>query len=404
VGEEQRASIEGQALSDFALERFTPGTFGPKTAYEHWSRYLFALPWVRGRDVLDYGCGTGFGSRLLAEAAREVLAVDRAPGAIAYAEEHHSHPRCRFEPCDALPTALPAASRDVVVCFEVIEHLHEQRELLGEFRRILRPDGVLLVSTPDPAYTAGLGDNPYHVREMPRDEFVAMVGEFFTHRQVLVQTPVVGEAIAPEAPGENAGSLRVLGFDAASNTWSPVAALPGPPQTYVVVASQQPLADAAACIVSDRDGRLVSDLEAYVTQLEGERTHLTSIIERERQEASAREAELRTREQQAAEAQAQAALDLAAAREEHAAALAAVEATVAARDRALAELQQVSAAHARSAEIAREALAQAERDVRRLRNDVVYLERKVGLRYVSWMARGAAQRLRRLTNGGPRPT
>ena len=403
MGEEQRASIEGQALSDFALERFTPGTFGPKTAYEHWSRYLFAQPWVRGRDVLDYGCGTGFGSRLLAESAREVLAVDRAPGAVAYAQEHHAHPRCRFESCDDLPTALPSASRDVVVCFEVIEHLHQQRELLAELRRILRPNGVLLVSTPDPGYTAGLGDNPYHVHEMPRDEFVALVAEYFAHRKVFVQAPIVGEAIAPESPDDGPAALRVLGFEASQNTWTPVAGLPGPPQTYVVAASQAPLPDAAACVVSDRDGRFVADLAAYVAQLEGERANLTGTIERERQEAGVREAEVRAREQEAAAAQAQAALDLVAAREEHAAALAAVEATVAARDRALAELEQVSAAHARSAEVARQALAQAERDVRRLRNDVVYLERKVGLRYVSWMARGAAQRLRRLTNGGPRP-
>jgi 2-polyprenyl-3-methyl-5-hydroxy-6-metoxy-1,4-benzoquinol methylase len=394
VGEEQRASIEGQALSDFALERFTPGTFGPKTAYEHWSRYLFAQPWVGGREVLDYGCGTGFGSRLLAESARDVLAVDRAPGAIAYAQEHHAHPRCRYEPCDDLPTALPSASRDVVVCFEVIEHLHAQRELIAEFRRILRPNGVLLVSTPDPSYTARLGDNPYHVREMPRDEFVALVAEHFAHRKVFVQTPIVGEVIGPESPGDGGAALRVLGFEASSNVWAPVEALPGQPQTYVVVASQEPLPDAPACVVSDRDGRLVVDLEAYVARLEGERTHLIAMIEREREEAGAREAELRAQGQEAAAAHAQAALELATAREEHAAALAALEATIAARDRALAESQGVAVARG-------QALAQAERDVRRLRNDVVYLERKVGLRYVTWMARGA---LRRLTNGGPRPT
>ena len=287
MAEQQQAFLDGPALRDFALERFTPGTFGPKTAYEHWSRYLFALSYVRDREVLDYGCGTGFGSRLLAESARDVLALDRASDAIRYAEEHHPHPRCQYAICDDLPTDAATASRDVVVCFEVIEHLHHQRELLRELRRILRPDGVLLVSTPEPSYTAGLGENPYHVRELPRDEFVALVAEHFPHHQVFVQSPVVGEALCPENPAEaTPATLRVLTFDAAQNAWNPVAALPGPSQTYLVVASAAPLPPSAACVISDRDGRFVADLEAYVARLERERAQLTAILEAERQEAS----------------------------------------------------------------------------------------------------------------------
>src|SRR5262249_17752973 len=200
----------------FALERFTPGTFGPKSAYEHWSRYLFAAPFATRREVLDYGCGTGFGTRFLAAEATRVLGLDVAADAVAYARQHHAHPRCRYEHSPELPAEVPAASFDLIVCFEVIEHLLPQDELLRQFARILRPGGVLLVSTPDPRYTTTLGENPYHVREFTPEEFSALVGRHFAHVQQCAQTPLIGESVRPVDADDAACTVRVLGFDQAA--------------------------------------------------------------------------------------------------------------------------------------------------------------------------------------------
>lgn len=375
------ATIGGQPYAEFALERFTPGTFGPKSAYEHWSRYLFARPWVAGRDVLDHGCGTGFGSRLLAEVARDVLAVDLAPGAVVYAREHHPHPRCRFECCAALPAALPAASRDVVVCFEVIEHLHPQEELLHEFARILRPGGVLLLSTPDPRYTATLGPNPFHVCELTRDELVALVDRHFPHRQVYVQTPVIGEGLCPEdGAGDGVrASVAVLGYHPARNCWDVMAGTPGPTQTYVVVASDRALPEPLALVVSDRDGRLLDDERRHVAQLVRERADLHEVVRAARDGAA-----------QALDAE----------RERHGRELVAERARAEEAERARAVAETNRCAAERSLGALRLGAAQAEETVRGLRAEVDYLRRKVGLRWVTWALRGAARGVRRRAGGG----
>ena len=72
---------------------------------------------------------------------------------------------------------LPSASVDLVVSFETIEHLREQREMLAEFRRVLAADGVLVISSPNrPVYNEGGGiDNHYHVRELDRAELAALL-------------------------------------------------------------------------------------------------------------------------------------------------------------------------------------------------------------------------------------
>jgi 2-polyprenyl-3-methyl-5-hydroxy-6-metoxy-1,4-benzoquinol methylase len=375
----------------FALERFTPGTFGPKSAYEHWTRYLLATRYVAGRDVVDYGCGTGYGARWLAESARDVLAVDVSEEAIAYARIAYPHPRVRYERCAPLPGEVPDASADVVVCFEVIEHLLPQDELLAEFRRILRPDGVVLLSTPDPSYTVTLGDNPFHVRELARAELEALVGRHFAERHVFVQTLAIGEALTPDAPGqpdEVAGGVRVLRFDPAGNRWHPDAGMPGAVESYVVVASNRPLPPAGACVVADRDGRLLADLQAYVERLEAERAGLV-VAQRDAAEgAQAARERAWGLEQALGQSEAM--------RAEAAQALAAEQAARGAAEARLATTEAALAETTGTLGAARAALVQSESDVRRLRLDVIYLERKVGLRWLSWAARGGARRLRRL--------
>jgi 2-polyprenyl-3-methyl-5-hydroxy-6-metoxy-1,4-benzoquinol methylase len=392
-------SAEGPS-AEFALERFTPGSFGPKSAYEHWTRYLLADRYVGDRDVLDYGCGTGYGAQHLADTARDVLAVDVSQAAVDWARAHHPHPRCRFERSAALPTDLPSASRDVVVCFEVIEHLLPQDELLREFARILRPGGVLLVSTPDPAYTATLGDNPFHVRELDRAQFESLVGAHFAHRQVYVQTTLIGAGLAPDGHdgSERHAGMRVMTFDGACNEWRVGSGLTGPIEAYVIVASDGVLAPPVGCLMADRDGRLLADALGYVERLERERATLTAALEAVRSQAAdaARDADAaRARgasleqslaQTQASEAEARGLLD--AERLAHAAVAGELASTRDTLDRTSEDLDG-----------ARAALAQSEGDLLQLRHDVIYLERKVGLRWVEWAGRGTLRVARRVLGG-----
>jgi ubiquinone/menaquinone biosynthesis C-methylase UbiE len=116
----------------------------------HTVTYRFAEPFTAGKDVLDYGCGSGYGSEMIAARARSVKAVDVASDAIAYARDRYARSNLEFQAIDA-NGVLPFSdgSFDSVVSCQVIEHVTEPDAYLGEVVRVLRPGGVLVLATPD---------------------------------------------------------------------------------------------------------------------------------------------------------------------------------------------------------------------------------------------------------------
>src|SRR6476620_11002088 len=116
------------------------------------ARYHFAVRLARGKRVLDAGCGAGYGSAELAHAAQTVIGADVAAEAVDFAREHYRLPNLRFEQasCAALPHRESVF--DLIVAFEVIEHLENWRDFLREARRVLAPNGQFIVSTPNKLY------------------------------------------------------------------------------------------------------------------------------------------------------------------------------------------------------------------------------------------------------------
>lgn len=166
----------------FTGERFVPEQVR-EIWYEHWHRYAFALPFVEGRSVLDCACGEGYGSALLAGRAATVSGVDISARAVAHARKRYGAGRDNLEFIEADCANLPFEDDafDVVVSFETLEHIERQSAMLDEFRRVLRPEGLLILSSPDKhTYSDERGyHNEYHVRELYRDELVALVEERF---------------------------------------------------------------------------------------------------------------------------------------------------------------------------------------------------------------------------------
>jgi len=162
-------------LAEFTGERVIPGEVDPDLWNEHAARYAFAGRVTRGRRVLDAGCGSGYGAAELARAASQVLGIDIAQEAIEYARGHYHAVNLRFERASCLEIPAPEASFDVVVAFEIIEHLSDWRGFLREVRRVLLPGGQFLVSTPNKVYyaeaRAELGPNPFHAHEFEYEEF-----------------------------------------------------------------------------------------------------------------------------------------------------------------------------------------------------------------------------------------
>lgn len=133
----------------------------------HLDRYRFAASYVSGKAVLDCATGTGYGVRLLLETgnSRLVVGVDNDFKAVEYAFRKHGCPSSFFICAAGEHVPLEAGTIDVLTCFETIEHVPDDLALLNEFHRVLRPGGLLIISTPN---QWPLSVSPYHVREYDR--------------------------------------------------------------------------------------------------------------------------------------------------------------------------------------------------------------------------------------------
>jgi SAM-dependent methyltransferase len=129
-----------------------------------------------GRDVLEAGCGEGYGADLIADVARRVIGLDYDESAVAHVRARYPRVDIRHGNLAELP--LEDGSVDVVVNFQVIEHLWDQGQFVGECYRVLRPGGVLLMSTPNRiTFSPGRDTpiNPFHTRELNAAELTELL-------------------------------------------------------------------------------------------------------------------------------------------------------------------------------------------------------------------------------------
>ncbi len=138
--------------------------------------YERLAPRCAGRDVLEAGCGEGYGADLIAGVARRVVAVDYDDAAVAHVRSRY--PRVEVMQANLAQLPLPDESVDVVVNFQVIEHLWDQGQFVRECLRVLRPSGLLMVSTPNRiTFSPGRDTpiNPFHTRELNADELTELL-------------------------------------------------------------------------------------------------------------------------------------------------------------------------------------------------------------------------------------
>lgn len=160
-------------------ERIVPDETSPGPLAIHEKRYRFALPYCAGKRALDAACGVGYGSALLATEAAEVVGLDLSEDAIAYARSRYARPNVEFRVDDLQSPNLDDRSFDVVCSFETLEHLPDRDAFLGHVARVLRDDGVLVLSTPRVDETTESPDNPHHFVEYSRRDFEALLRRYF---------------------------------------------------------------------------------------------------------------------------------------------------------------------------------------------------------------------------------
>ncbi|MEB3983746.1 methyltransferase domain-containing protein [Mycobacterium sp. 663a-19] len=138
--------------------------------------YRWLAPRCAGRDVLEAGCGEGYGADLIAGVARRVVAVDYDEAAVAHVRGRY--PGVEVMRANLAELPLPDASVDVVVNLQVIEHLWDQPRFVAECARVLRPSGRLMMSTPNRiTFSPGRDTpvNPFHTRELNADEMTELL-------------------------------------------------------------------------------------------------------------------------------------------------------------------------------------------------------------------------------------
>lgn len=165
-------------------ERYMPEIAG-KIFYEHMHRYALCAEFAAGRDVLDIACGEGYGSNILAKTAKSVIGVDISLDAVKHANATYAKNVANLQYLQGSAAQLPFASAhfDLVVSFETIEHLMEQEQMLDEIVRVLKPDGKLIISTPDREIYGKIdgGHNEFHVKELSGPEFRDLLTPRFQH-------------------------------------------------------------------------------------------------------------------------------------------------------------------------------------------------------------------------------
>jgi SAM-dependent methyltransferase len=259
-------------LAEFTGERVIPGQVDPDLFNEHFARYAFAARLARGKRVLDIACGTGYGSAELALVARTVDGVDVSEEAVEYARSHYPAPHVNFQAasCEALPFA--DQSFDLIVAFEVIEHLEDYRALLGEARRLLTPNGQFIVSTPNRLYYEETrkqsGPNPFHVHEFEYEEFRTALGEYFPHVSLFVQNH---SGVIVFQPGEAGSATEVrreaAKVDAADSHF------------FVAVCALAPQIGSPVFVYVPKTSNVLREREKHIALLEDELRQKTEWLE-----------------------------------------------------------------------------------------------------------------------------
>lgn len=181
----------------FTGERVVEGVSPERIWLDHVARYEFASGYTKEKNVLDISCGTGYGSRILYDrGARGVIGIDISIETINFASIKYKTKDLEFKVGDIQNIDFPANYFDVVTCFETIEHVNSQEKVFKELQRVLKPRGLLIISSPNRTVTSPYKsindspDNPFHTKEYATGEFISALENYFSILDIYGQRSI----------------------------------------------------------------------------------------------------------------------------------------------------------------------------------------------------------------------
>ena len=182
-------------------ERFLPDQMDGQIKAEHLNRYYFVTTQfdLKGKTILDIASGEGYGSNILAQQAKQVFGVDIAEEAVTHANSKYKSNNLQYLQGSATNIPIENNTIDMVVSFETIEHLDKHEEMMREIKRVLKPNGILVISSPNKKeYTDAPGSvNHFHIKELYTKEFIDLVSNYFSNIKLFWQRYIVGSIIYP---------------------------------------------------------------------------------------------------------------------------------------------------------------------------------------------------------------
>lgn len=183
----------------FTGERFVPEIEGD-IFLEHFHRYYAISSVVNQKVVLDIACGEGYGTELISKSASKVFGVDISNETIKHAQQKYQKDNIQF--CVGSTSKIPFEddSFDIVVSFETIEHHDEHEQMMLEIKRVLKADGMLIISSPEKTnYNSSLKKkNEFHVKELEYIEFKELIEKHFSYNEFYFQNNIYGSILINE--------------------------------------------------------------------------------------------------------------------------------------------------------------------------------------------------------------
>jgi ubiquinone/menaquinone biosynthesis C-methylase UbiE len=182
----------------------------------HTKPYIYAVQFVQGKSVLDCGCGGGYGSDYLARnGAGVVVAVDLSAWAVDQAKISYKRENLQFMTMDVCDLKFKDQTFDVVISFQVIEHIKDYKKHLSEIKKVLKPEGIFIISTPNKNITSCNREKPlfpFHLKEFCPEELSNLLSDYFREVCIMGQKTINEYYLKEEAKYRKSWRAKFIWF------------------------------------------------------------------------------------------------------------------------------------------------------------------------------------------------